>query len=64
MKDAITLAHILLTDAQNKSGKSADTHKHSSKIWCLDGEMLSILAAKQLGGASLAALGGSCFYSI
>ena len=33
----------MLTEAENKSRESTDAHRHSSKIWQLDGEMLGVV---------------------
>ena len=41
-KEAITLAHILLTDARNKI-KIKHSRSHSSKLWRLNAEMLSLV---------------------
>ena len=40
----MTLEHILLVDAQNKLRESTDAHRHSSKLWRLDAEMLSVVS--------------------
>ena len=50
-KEAITLGHILQDKAQ-------DSHRHGSKLWQLDLEILSEVAKKELGGAALMAGGG------
>lgn len=49
-----TVGHILLTGAQNKSTKSTDDHRCSSKPWWLQAETLSVGPGKELGRASLA----------
>ena len=53
-KEAIILGHILLMDTQNKLRKSPDAHRHSSKLWWPDAEMLSVVPGEELGVVTLA----------
>lgn len=54
-----TLGH-LLTNAQNKLRCSTDAHRHSSKLWGLDAEMLSVFPGKEPGCATQAAGSARC----
>ena len=58
-EEGITLRHILLTDAQNKLRSSTDTHRSISKLWWLDGEMLSLVRGKR--ASVLTVWGAHCF---
>ena len=53
MEEAVTLGHIMLTGAQNKSRYSTDAHRHSSKLWPHDAEKLHLVPRGGVGGASL-----------
>ena len=48
-----TLGHIVLKDTQNKSRSSTDAHRHSSKLWWPDAEMLSVVPGKEPSGATI-----------
>ena len=54
-EEAVTLGHILLTDAQNTSKYSTDAHRHLSKLWGLDAEMRGVPPGKEPGGAAFPA---------
>ena len=59
-REAITLGHILLTNAQNKWRSSTDAHRPGSKPWRLSAEMLSVVPRKELDGAALGASVTAC----
>ena len=53
-----TLGHILLTDARNKLRQSADALRHSSELWQLDAEVMSVVPREGAGGRRSLLRGG------
>ena len=45
------IGHIL--NAQNEWRSSTDAHRHNSKLWQLDAEMLNVVPGEELGGTTL-----------
>ena len=50
-------------DAQNKLRQSTDAHRHSTKLWWLGAETLSVVPGKEIGRAPLTALGALGLYN-
>ena len=51
------------TDAQKKSIVSTDAHRHKSKLWQRDAEMLSVVPGEGLPGATLIAQGARYLFN-